>query len=677
MKNNNSGFGAVVVIILGLIFLLGPAFLPKEVISAGSAWLISLFGIVLLVIGAILWILMKLYVKTPANIAFIRTGMGTRKIIIDGGAIVIPIFHELREVSLETMKLIVSRIGKESIITSNSIRADLTAEFYIKIPKTPEGVINAATSLGDKGLNQERIKELVEEKLISALRSVGAKSSLEELHKDRENFATSVFDQVKSDLEKNGLELESVTISKLDQTPISAYDENNVFDVEGARTVSEITSKLKVEKNAFEKKAEQEVGKENLETQKILDNQKVEQEESAAERNKNITVLQASKIREATEKAEDERQKSEAARILADQKIGEIEATKEKAIQTANVEAEKEIELKKIEKNKLIAVQEQMQEQASETARVEKEKTILSKNKEKAVVETEKAVAEAKAAEANQAVITVNKVAEADRSKKVTIVNQEAVAETTKINKNIETDIKAYEVVKTAEADKEAAKNSAEAVTVKAEADLKAKKFEAEGETAVKMVPVNVAKAQVDVNAEQVEVTGKELKYKAEFSQVSITLETNLASINAEKEVGIAAATALGVAFSNANMNIWGDGNTANQMIKMFTEGQGTHFKLKALGNGGDPKHEAKEEAKQLVISYLAGTKTAMEVMGAADNVSAEVKSLVQDFVKSGGGNTMAGIALMVQSLTGKEATTDELAKLEKIVTKFIEQEKK
>lgn len=675
--NQKSGLGGVILILLGLVALLGPAFLPTDVVATSSKWLISVFGIVLLVIGVILFILTKLYVKTPANEAFIRTGMGGQKVIIDGGAIFISLFHEIKKVSLETMKLIVGRIGKDSIITKDKLKADLTAEFYIKIPKTPEGVIAAATSLGDSGMNSEAIKTLVEEKLISALRSVGAKSTLNELHEDREKFANSVMDQVTKDLESNGLQLESVTISKLDQSSLSNFDSNNVFDAEGARTVAKITSALNVERNAFEKKAEQEIGAENLETQKVLDKQQVEQAESSSEREKDVKILQSTKDREAEEKAQEERGKSESAKIETDRAIAVKEQEKAKAIETAEVDKNKTVELARIEKEKDVAVKTEEKVKAKEVASVDKEKAIIVKNKEKAEVETEKAQAEAKAAEANQAVITVNQVAEADRKKKVTVVNEEAEAETTKIKENAKADIKAYETTTIATADKEAAENRAEAKTVEAEADLKAKEFEAKGEKAVQMVPVEVEKAKVAVNAEQVEVTGKELKYKAEFSQVSITLETNLAEIDANKEIGIANAKGIADAFANANMNIWGDGSTAQKMMDMFTQGQGTHIKLKALNDGGIESATISNEAKELVTAYLKGQKSAMEVMGAAENVSAEIKSLVNEFVKSGAGNSLAGIGLMIKAFTGQEATDGDIEKVKSLIQSVSEENAK
>ncbi len=672
-SNQKSGLGSVVLILLGLLFLIGPMFIPAGILAGSSKIMISGLGIVILVIGAILYLLTKLYVKTPSNLAYVRTGMGGKKVIIDGGAVFIPMFHELMPILTETMKIIVVRSGPDSLLTKDKLRADVTAEFFIKVEKNAESVIAAATSLGNKGTDDRAVKDLVEEKLVSALRSVAAQLDLEELNADRQGFADKVQALVAKDLTPNGLTLETTTCSKLDQADYKNINLNNVFDAQGAKTVAEKTQQAIVSRNQIEKEAEVQIAAKNLETTKQINELKVNEEKSIAEKNKAVIMVQAENTAEAKIKSAQQNKLAKEAEILTEQELAVKEQEKEKAIAAAEVEKNKAVELANIEKEQTIAVKEQEKEKAKETAVVEKEKALAEKAAEKAQADKLRSEAEKEATEAAQAVLTVTAVKSAERDKAVTVVKEQAVAETNKIKQNANTDITAYETIKMAEAKKEAAENDAKAITVAAEAQLAAKKFEAEGETAVQMVPVNVAKAQVDVNAQQVEVTAKELKYKAEFSQVSVTLETNLANIAASKEVGIAFANGLATALSNANMNIWGDGNTAAQMVKMFSEGQGQHIKLQALSNGGDNKNQIREEAKQLVVSYLEGTKTAMEVMGAADNVSTEVKSLVQEFVKSGGGNTMAGIALMVKFLTGKEASKDDVKKLEDLVTKVAE----
>ncbi len=670
-RTSSSGFSSTLLIIFGIIFMMGPWFVPSTILSGMPSIIISVFGLVVLLIGVILYMMTKLYIKTPSNKAYVRTGMGGKKVIIDGGTIFIPMFHEKMEILLETMKIEVLRAGSDSLLTKDMLRADVKAEFYIKVAKDADSVIAAATSLGDKGINPESVKGLVEEKLVSSLRSVAAQSDLEELNSNRQAFAERVQALVEKDLTPNGLTLETTTCSKLDQADYKNINVNNVFDAQGAKTVASKTQQAIIEKNNIEREAEVKIAAKDLERTQKINDLKIQEEQSTAEKGKKVSILQAENATEARAKTAEQGRLAETAEIEAAEKVAVRTQEKERAIKTAEVEKTKAIEVATLNKEQTVSVQEQEKEKAIQVAQVDKETTLLEKNKEKSIVEKSKAEAEKDATTANQAVITAKDVATADRAKQVTIKNQEAAAETTKINKNVETDIEAYKTKTIAAANKEAAQNEADAITVKAKANLDAKKFEAQGEEAVQMVPVNVEKAKVVVNGQQVEVLGKELKYKAEFSQVSITLETNLAQIKKDEVVGIAYANAMGVAFGKANLNIWGDGNTAAQMFEQFKAGQGMNLKFKALENGGDPRNQVREEAKQLVTAYLGGLKTATEVMGAADNVSTEVKSLVQEFVASGGGNTLAGIGLMVKFLTGKDATKDDLTKLEKLFAEF------
>jgi len=53
-----------------------------------------------------------------------------------------------------------------------------------------------------------------------------------------------------------------------------------------------------------------------------------------------------------------------------------------------------------------------------------------------------------------------------------------------------------------------------------------------------------------------------------------------------------------------------------------------------------------------------------MEIMGVADNVSSEVKSLMEEFVKSGGSNSTAGLALMFQTYMGKAPQQNDIESL-------------
>ena len=201
-RGGMAGIG-ITAIIIALIFIVLPVLLPgMGIIALGgvSQSMLIGFGVILLVVAAVVTTVTRLYVKTSADQAFVRTGLNGQHPIIDGGAMVIPVVHEIVPVSLLTMRLDVDRSGPDALITGDNLRADVAAEFYIKVQKIKEDIINAATSLGERSVDAESVKLLVNQKLVSALRTVAATRSLHELHTKRDEFASAVQAIVEKDL---------------------------------------------------------------------------------------------------------------------------------------------------------------------------------------------------------------------------------------------------------------------------------------------------------------------------------------------------------------------------------------------------------------------------------------------------------------------------------------------
>lgn len=63
---------------------------------------------------------------------------------MDGGAIVLPVFHECVNINMNTLKLEVSRAGADSLITLDRLRVDAVAAFFVRVIPSVEGVANAA-----------------------------------------------------------------------------------------------------------------------------------------------------------------------------------------------------------------------------------------------------------------------------------------------------------------------------------------------------------------------------------------------------------------------------------------------------------------------------------------------------------------------------------------------------
>ncbi len=455
-------------------------------LGAGQATIVGGLGLALFLIGGILWLIRHWLLRPSANLAYVITGLGGRRVAIDGSRIYIPFLHEKVPVSLETMKLEVERKGPDALITRDNLRVDVKAEFYIKVQPDAESVLNAARSLGDKSVNAQSVSALVFEKLVSALRSVAATKDLVEIHAQRDAFASAVQQLVRSDLEQNGLTLESVTISRLDQTSQELLSDNNIFDAQGKRKITEITQAALVERNRIEQEARREITLKNVQTQKEILELERQRAEAEAAQQAEIAKIQAERKREA-----------ETYRIEQERQIQEAQIQQDQAVRVAAVERDRLLLLKQQELQKTDI------ERAKAIELAEREKEIAVAEAERQRAEAEKAALEAQAERerANQQIITVQQLAAAEREAQAKLIAAKQQIEQERIKRQTEVEVQAFAEVKQAEAKKQAAQLEAEAILTRAEAEAKAREQVARGETALKMVDVNIAREQVEVGA--------------------------------------------------------------------------------------------------------------------------------------------------------------------------------
>jgi uncharacterized membrane protein YqiK len=564
-KTGSLTFFLVLGLVVGLALMVGPFFLN---VPATSQVVLVAFGAVMMLLFGILVVVTRLYHKAAADEAFVRTGVGGRRCIIDGGAIVVPVVHEVIPVSLRTFKLQIDRTGPDALITADFLRADVKAVFYIRVQKEDKAIEQAATSLGSISGDAHSVQNLIQEKLVSALRTVAATQALYALNAKRAEFAEAVQKIVAEDLKPNGLTLESVTISSLDQAPPeSMRPEQNVFDAEGARTITEKVQSQRVARNTIQREADQKVKEQDVRTAQYLAQQEVVQATALAEAESAKTIATAQ----------------------AQQKAKTASAEQSRLASIAQVEAERLVELAKVDQNKAIQVANQLREQANEVAAVEKQKTVelARRGQQIAVAEAEKNRADAEAKQlvsqreresAAQQVKTVEVKLTAERDRDKAVIARQAEVEQQRIKFQMEADVAAYAAVKKAEGEQAAADKQARARIALAEADKQAKTLEAEGDQAVQMVPVSVAREQVNVEDARVTVKIRDLEGQSKFESIARELQVQLATIQAEKEAKIAAAKAMGEALAQANLNVWGDPTAVQQMTAAFFRGQ-------AIGN--------------------------------------------------------------------------------------------
>ena len=601
--NKSGNAGAVLTLFLfvmiGLLLLLGPFFLPPSVALPGASKLIlSVLGAIILFVGTIGLIITKLYVKTKPDQVFVRTGLGGSRVVVDGGSIVIPVIHELKWIPTNTFQLKVDRLNENALITSDFLRADVEAVFYVHIQKEDANIQKAAASLPNFADDHQLVEKLVYDKLVSALRTVSATQTLQQLNADRAAFAESVQKIVQQELEPNGLTLESVTISKLDQAPLDAMrPETNVFDAQGAKTIAAEVQTRRVERNKIEQEAEQQIAKQNAESAKLIATQSADRAKALAEAEAAQRIAVSTAAQDAEQQVLSIELKTRVAKATADQEAATKEAEQRKLAEVANAEADQAIQIAKVTQEQQVAVAQRGREMAENLKTIESQQAaeIAKRNQAIAVAEAEEKRANAEAAQllatkdkeaAAQAVVTVTTVAEAERSKQKAIIDQEAITGKRKIELQTNAEIAAYAQVKEAEGASAAAEKQAQATITAAEADKTAKILEAEGNLAVSMVPINASREQVGVNQAQVDVDIAKLRGESENATISLQREIALAAINAWKESQMAQAQAFGEALGKANMTIWGDPSSVEKMSSAFMNGQKAGMFVDGLKDG-------------------------------------------------------------------------------------------
>jgi uncharacterized membrane protein YqiK len=445
-------------------------------------------AIVLFTILFIGLVVSRLYHRATKEVAFVRTGLGGQKVIMDGGAIILPVFHETIPVNMNTLKLEVSRKEEQSLIALDRMRVDVAAAFFVRVKQTAEAVSTAAQTLGRKTMAPAELRTLVEDKFVDSLRATAATMTMQELQDKRREFVQAVQNAVAEDLEKNGLELESVSLTSLDQTSKEFFNPNNAFDAEGLTRLTQETEARRKQRNDVEQDTEVQVRTKNLEAERLkLDITKqqefatlTQQQEilnAKADQTAVIAKIEAERQREAEEVRINADRLVKERRIEADRTVNSAEIDKNLSIQKKNIEAERETKIKQAE-----------QRQSVELANQDAAIAIAKKSEEQSMADAAANIAKSEAVKAEEGVNTARNVAIAEREKAIQLIGAKQEAEQLAIGVKV-----------AAEAEKEAAENRALAMRVEANAKREAALAEAEGIAAINEAKNKLGVAQIDL----------------------------------------------------------------------------------------------------------------------------------------------------------------------------------
>jgi flotillin len=404
-------------------------------------WLLALV-ILAITLLIIIWFLQQFYAKASLESALVRTGMGGQRVIIDGGCVVLPIVHQSQRVSMQTNTVTLSRNGREAVLTSDPLRADITMKFELRVGFNMDNIAVAAQAFGNRiARGGEAFDEALAGPLANAIQTAAASRSLNNIHLERAEFTKDVIQIASEYAGRFGLELVTTALVSIDQSDLAQQDENNTFDARGMRRLAEMVAEERKARIQVETSTEVAVREHRLaQHQRQMELQRVERETEIAQQ-EYLTKLEAEAESRASQARSEAQRASETSRIQQEQKTETIKVTSDEELRKAEMRALLELEEAKIangiklsqartKEAKAQAEAEEARAQvilAAENVQAQKERAVTMREKEIAKLKQERDI-ELEGARVKSDVNTLLAKAQADASVRTASANAEKSA---------------------------------------------------------------------------------------------------------------------------------------------------------------------------------------------------------------------------------------------------------
>ncbi|SEC40763.1 Uncharacterized membrane protein YqiK, contains Band7/PHB/SPFH domain [Maribacter dokdonensis] len=458
----------------------------------------SIFSIIGIGLGVLLFLIIvyfaiiaMFYKKVHQGQALVRTGFGGTKVATDKGLYVVPVFHRVEVMDISVKKIQIERLATEGLICKDNMRADIKVAFFVRVNNEVDLIKKVAQTIGvQRASRQETLEELFEAKFSEALKTVGKKFDFIQLYEARREFRDEIVDIIGIDL--NGYTLEDCAIDYLEQTAVAHLKADNILDAEGIKKITDLTAAQNIKANLIKRDEEKIIRKQDVEAREAileLDKQLAEKEE---QQKREISNIKSREEAETLKVAEEERLKSETARIATQEKVKVAEENMERQIIVAlkNKQRTDAVETERVEKDRLLEATER--ERVVTLAQIEKEKVVEVEKKNIQDVIRDRVTLEKGVVEEQENMKDIEAFKTADREKQVKITIAEA---------NAQEDL--IKTIKAAEAQKEAAKQKAEEINIEALAHKEASEKEAE---ARKILAEAQAKEEATVGMSEAQV---------------------------------------------------------------------------------------------------------------------------------------------------------------------------
>jgi uncharacterized membrane protein YqiK len=486
-------------------------------------------GLFFLVIFGFFVLFKAFYIKVPQGTALIVNDMSSTPKVHFTGALVYPVIHlkEFMKISLITLE--VDRRAKDGLICRDNMRADITVAFYLRVNETQEDVLKVAKAIGvERASDRGAVNELFNAKFSEALKTVGKQFDFVELFENRQEFRDRIVEVIGNDL--NGYVLEDVAIDYLEQTSKASLDPSNILDAQGIRKITELTAAQNVITNELERNEELAIKKKNVETREATLSLERQEADAVARQKREIETIRAREQAETLKVQEEERLKSEQARITTQQELDIRAENHQREVEVAQQNRQRAvvIEVEKVTRAKDLEIV--SREREVELQRIEKEKALEVERKNIAGVIRERVAVEKTVAQEEERIKEVREVSEADRAKQVMVLNAQAEAEQELVRQ-----------VKQAEADETRSQHKAVEINNLAQAELEAaaKQAEAKKKMAEGIEAERAAPGLADARVREVTAAAKE---KEGLAEARVHAEQLIAEAKGDQEKGMAEA---------------------------------------------------------------------------------------------------------------------------------------
>jgi uncharacterized membrane protein YqiK len=463
---------------------------------------------VLMIALAVVVMIVRCWRKVEQGTALIITG-AKQPTVHFSKAILLPLVRAAEIMDISVRRIEIYRHGPEGLVCKDNVRADIKVAFFVRVNNNEEDVLRVAQAIGTaRASENQKLIELFDAKFSEALKTVGKKFDFVDLYTSREEFKEEILIIIGRDL--NGYVLDDAAIDYLEQTPVDNLDPRNILDSEGIKKITDLTAKQQVLANNITRDKEKTLKKQDVEAREAILELEKQQAEAEEKQTREIATITAREQAEAKKVGEEERLKSERARIATEEEVAIATENKDRQILVAlrNKERTDQVEAERVEKDR--ALEQTERERVVALADIDKEKAVEVEKKVIQDVIRERVIVERTVVEEQERIKDTHELATADRAKQVAITAAEQKAQEALVQE-----------IKAAEAARDAAKFTAERDIIAADAmrdaserESAGKKIMAEGITAEEAA-IGVAEANVLEKMAVAEAVGIEAKAAA------------------------------------------------------------------------------------------------------------------------------------------------------------------